>query len=182
MFTGPGYLGRMQKLAFILLFLGVALGALMPSKFGSEISSGGEARTLVVAQPDRSLLQQAVDLGTGEIRLLRHDDGHFYADAQVNGAAVRFMVDTGATSIALTHEDARRASIPLEATSEVVGMGAGGEIYGQAVTLDRIRLGPQEVRDMHATVLDGGEQSLLGQTFLARFKSVVIEGDAMVLR
>ena len=171
----------MQKLALILLFLGVGIGTMMPSKFDGAGTSS-ESRKVMVAPPSQPKLQQAVDLGTGDIRLERNGDGHFYADVEVNGVPVHFLIDTGATSIALTHEDARRASIPLEASSEVVGMGAGGEIYGQAVQLDRIKLGPQEVRDMSATVLDGGEQSLLGQTFLARFKSVVIEGDTMVLR
>ena len=172
----------MQKFALVLLFFGFAIGALMPSKFEAPVVAPAASKLAVAQAVPSPQLRQSVDLGTGEIRLSRDPDGHFYADAQVNGAPVHFLVDTGATSIALTHDDARRALIPLETGSKVVGMGAGGEIYGQDVQLNRVSLGAQEVRDVRATVLDGGEQSLLGQSFLARFNSVVIEGDTMVLR
>ncbi|MFL6735263.1 MAG: TIGR02281 family clan AA aspartic protease [Sphingomicrobium sp.] len=123
-----------------------------------------------------------VDLGTGVVTLDRNSDGHFYADAQVNGTPVHFLVDTGATGIALTAEDARRASVPLGASDEVVGMGAGGELRGQFVWLDRVNLGIKEVRGARAAVIEGGDLSLLGQSFLSEFGSVSIEGDRMVLR
>lgn len=117
------------------------------------------------------------------ITLQREEDGHFYADAQVNGTPVHFLVDTGATGIALTHEDAQRASIALDPSSEqVVGMGAGGELRGQFVTLDRVNLGLKEVRATRAAVIEGGDRSLLGQSFLSQFGTVEIRGDTMVLR
>lgn len=119
----------------------------------------------------------------GAVTLERERDGHFYAKVQVNGAPIRFLIDTGATSIALTHDDARRASVPLEdGATNLIGKGAGGELRGQFVTLDRVSLGHKEVRGAAAAVINGGEMSLLGQSFLAEFASVSIEGDRMVLR
>jgi clan AA aspartic protease (TIGR02281 family) len=64
----------------------------------------------------------------------------------------------------------------------VVGQGAGGEVKGEYVTLDRVGLGDEKAESMQAVVLDGGGQSLLGQSFLGQFASVEIKGDKMVLR
>src|SRR5688500_6079381 len=58
-------------------------------------------------------------------RLQRSADGHFYVDAQVNGARIRFLVDTGATFVALTAADARRAGIVAQ-SERVKAIGAGG--------------------------------------------------------
>ena len=62
------------------------------------------------------------------------------------------------------------------APETMVDLGTG------TITLDRVSLGPKEVRGMRAAVIDGGDQSLLGQSFLSQFASVSIEGDTMVLR
>src|SRR5919202_1033096 len=71
----------------------------------------------------------AADEKPRETLLKRHSDGHFYADVEVNGELVHFLVDTGATSVALTSEDARRVGIPFsEGQFDVVAMGAGGPI------------------------------------------------------
>lgn len=167
-----------------LLFGGVFIGAMMPTNLRVP---KGQSKTHTVE--DRSSLwdrsnstETKVDLGTGTVTLDRNSDGHFYADAQINGTPVHFLVDTGATGIALTHDDAMRAGIPMSGSSMVIGQGAGGELTGEIVALDRVSLGPKEVRDMRAAVIDGGDISLLGQSFLSQFASVSIEDDKMVLR
>ena len=117
------------------------------------------------------------------IELQRDSDGHFYADVQINGATVRALVDTGATQIALSRADASTAGIATSiGMPEVVGEGASGAVHGEVVTLDRVTLGPKTAEGMRAVVLDGGEQSLLGQSFLSKFDSVEIRGDTMVLK
>ncbi len=122
--------------------------------------------------------------GVGEaVTLHREMDGHFYADAEINGATVHMLVDTGATAIALTRDDARKAGIGVSiGMPNVVGQGASGDVKGEYVTVDRIKLGDTIAEGMNAVVLDGGGVSLLGQTFLARFSSVEMHGDTMVLR
>jgi len=119
----------------------------------------------------------------GTVQLERSSDGHFYADVEINGASIRALVDTGATGIALSREDARKAGL---ATSigmvNVVGRGADGDVRGEYVTLDRVSLGHRTAEGMEAVVLNSGEQSLLGQSFLSEFDSVEIKDDTMVLR
>jgi predicted aspartyl protease len=66
--------------------------------------------------------------------------------------------------------------------NDVVGEGAGGSVHGDFVTIDRIELGPKTAEQVPALVLNGGEQSLLGQSFLKQFASVEIHGDTMTLR
>ncbi|QIK78808.1 TIGR02281 family clan AA aspartic protease [Sphingomonas piscis] len=184
----------MQKLVLLILGGSVAVGALMPadptaqrpaSPAGARI---GTAPPLLTVEPglEQDQSQQArhvVQTGTGAVTLERAGDGHFYAEAQVNGMPIRFLIDTGATGIALTREDAQRAQVQLDPRmDEIVGTGASGDVKGQFVTLDRVSLGPKDVQGVDAAVLSGGRQSLLGQSFLAEFGSVSIEGDRMVLR
>ena len=122
------------------------------------------------------------NLSSGPLMLEREANGHFFADAQVNGATIHFLVDTGASGIALTVDDARRAGVPMTGMRSVVGRGASGPVTGQAVTIDHVRLGSREGRAVDALVIEGGDQSLLGQSFLAKYTSVEIKGDTMTLR
>ena len=117
------------------------------------------------------------------VTLSRQADGHFYADVHINGTPIRMLVDTGASGLALSRDDARRAGLGISiGMPDVVGQGAGGAVKGEYVTLDRVSLGGANAAAVPAVVLDGGGQSLLGQSFLGRFSSVEIKGDRMVLR
>ena len=118
-----------------------------------------------------------------ETKLERAPNGHFYADGNVNGQPVRLVVDTGASTVALTLADAQRIGVPFS-TSEftVVGTGASGPVRGQSVTLDRVEVGGKEVRGVRAAVIEGLDVSLLGQTYLGRISSVQMSGDTMTLR
>jgi aspartyl protease family protein len=119
----------------------------------------------------------------GAVQLDRKPDGHFYADVEINGAPVTMLVDTGASGIALSREDARKAGIPTSiGMNEVVGRGADGSVHGEFITIDRIALGEKSAQQMPAMILNSGEQSLLGQDFLQKFASVEIRGDTMTLR
>ncbi|HEY0629087.1 MAG TPA: TIGR02281 family clan AA aspartic protease [Sphingomicrobium sp.] len=125
----------------------------------------------------------ADDSDSDVIVLERSGDGHFYADAEINGQSIRMLVDTGASAIALSRDDAQRAGIGVSiGMPEVVGQGASGDVHGEVVTIDRVALGDKEAESVTAVVLDGGETSLLGQSFLSKFDSVEITGDVMVLR
>ena len=119
----------------------------------------------------------------GAVELERSSDGHFYADVEVNGTRIHALVDTGATGIALSREDARSVGVATSiGMNEVVGEGADGAVHGEIVTLDRIQLGEKRAEKMPAIVLNSGGQSLLGQEFLSKFDTVQIQGDKMVLR
>lgn len=119
----------------------------------------------------------------GAVQLERKADGHFYADVEINGTTVTMLVDTGASGIALSREDARKAGIPTSiGMNQVVGRGADGAVHGEFANIDRIALGEKSAEQMPVTILNSGEQSLLGQDFLQKFASVEIRGDTMTLR
>lgn len=121
--------------------------------------------------------------GTQEVRIPRSQDGHFYVHAMVNGQLVRFLVDTGATQIALTLEDAERVGESFSpAAFEVVGSGASGPVHGQFIEIDSIELGGREVANLRGAVVDKLEISLLGQAFLSRARSVQMNADEMIIR
>jgi aspartyl protease family protein len=119
----------------------------------------------------------------GETRLSREANGHFYAAASVNGQPTRLVVDTGASTVALTVEDARRAGIMVDPSRfAVIGTGASGPVRGHEVTIARIAVDSREVRNLDGVVLEGLEVSLLGQTYLSRLSEVRMSGDEMILR
>ena len=113
----------------------------------------------------------------------RSPNGHFFVTALVNGQPVRFVVDTGATTVALTEADARRAGVPFDPSSfEVIGQGAAGPIRGEEMPLSSVELDGKERLHVRAVVIEGGDISLLGQTYLSRLNSVQMSGDEMILR
>ena len=118
-----------------------------------------------------------------DTRVRRNRNGHFYVTALVNGQPVRFVVDTGATTVALTVEDARRAGVRFDPASfDVIGQGAAGPVRGQQLHLSSVELDGKERLHVRAAVLEGADVSLLGQSYLSRLNSVQMQGDQMVLR
>jgi aspartyl protease family protein len=119
----------------------------------------------------------------GAVTLTREGDGHFYVEANVNGAPVRMMVDTGATSVALTMEDAEALGISQsEEGFSQTGRGVGGEVAVMPISIDTLSVGAISHRDVPAVVVNSELQvSLLGQSWLSRVGNVSIQGDKMTL-
>jgi len=123
-------------------------------------------------------------IGDDQVELGRAIDGHYYVTAEVNGTPVEFVVDTGATMIVLTREDAKRAGLETDSLAFVGRAGtANGMVSTAPVRLDSLSIGPLEDRGIAASV-NGGEldQSLLGMSYLERFSSVEITGGKMILK
>ena len=118
-----------------------------------------------------------------ETALERRSNGHFYVTASVNGEPVEFVVDTGASTVALTIKDAERIGIPFDpADFEIIGTGASGPVRGARVTLDSVDIDGKDVNHVEGAVLKGLEVSLLGQSYLSQIGGVEMGGDEMVLR
>ena len=101
----------------------------------------------------------------------------------MNGELVRFLVDTGASGVALTVEDAQRIGIPVNpAEFEYIGEGASGPIRGKPIMLHEVDVDGKKVTDVRGAILEGSELSLLGQSYLSRMGEVQMRGDYMVLR
>ena len=174
--------------AYLVIVVAIGIAATLTSHvLSSYLSQPEPPQEVHFVQPpvngDAADADQNVANLDGSVTLQRSPNGHFYADVQVNGVPLHMLVDTGAAGIALSQEDARAAGIATSiGMNDVVGQGAGGAVRGDVVTLDRITLGSRTVEQMPALVLNGGEQSLLGQAFLKQFASVEIHGDTMTLR
>ena len=149
------------------LVVGTAIGAAMP------------ARHVAPAAPRI----QPTSYGTRETVLNRADNGHFFADGKVNGQSVRFLVDTGATTVVLTRQDAQRIGIDFSPDRfSIIGQGVSGPVLGQHVELGSIEVGAAQLYGVSAVVVaDGLGVSLLGQSFLGRLAAVSIIGDEMKL-
>lgn len=162
--------------------------------FGIALSRPQAARTVEAAAPAigaPDVTAPTVAYRPGEpmlvpgqsVDLQRAPDGHFYADALVNGQPVAMLVDTGATTVALTIGDAQRLGVPADpATFAVIGRGASGPVRGSAVMLDSVAIGGRQVGPIAAVVAEGLDRSLLGQSYLSRLDQVQIAGDTMTLR
>ena len=119
----------------------------------------------------------------GEEVLPRAGDGHFYADVSVNGTSAHMLVDTGASIVALTGEDAEAMGVEWDPTDvQAVARGANGPVYGVNVTLEQVQLGQLEAQNVAAVVVpEGLGISLLGQSFLSKMDTVEMVDNKMVL-
>jgi aspartyl protease family protein len=127
----------------------------------------------------------AVEITPGEVVLQASADGHFYANATVDGMSVRFLVDTGASGLALAAADARRLGFDPDALDYFLPVQtANGESLAARVTLGEVRLGSIVFERVPAAVMPPGAlaTSLLGMAFLARLSGFEIAGDRLVLR
>jgi aspartyl protease family protein len=107
--------------------------------------------------------------------------GHYVAQGAVNGAPVRFMVDTGATAVTLSTELARRIGLDPSQGDPVAVQTANGRVIGRRLKLDRVSLGELTLYQVEAIVQGGlGEQALLGMSFLSR-TDLRRDGDRLVL-
>jgi aspartyl protease family protein len=126
--------------------------------------------------PARVLNQQQ-----GELTLVRNRAGHYVADGEINGRPVTFLLDTGATSVALPTALARE--LGLKRGAAITLQTANGAAVGYQTRLDSVRLGPIEMRDVGALVADGmdADTVLLGMNFLKRLE-LTQRDDRLTLR
>jgi aspartyl protease family protein len=111
-------------------------------------------------------------------------DGHYWAEGQANGASIRFLVDTGATAVALTPGDARR--LGLDPASLRYGrrvVTAAGSARAAPVKLASLSVSGARLQDVDALVIEKGlDTSLLGMTYLGRLASFQATREALVLQ
>lgn len=121
----------------------------------------------------------------GVVHLSAVQGGHFLADASVNGTHVRFLVDTGASIVALSAFDARRLGLdPQELDYNITVSTANGQTRAASVSLDELRIGSISRSQVPALVVSEGalEQSLLGMTFLNLIGSFEMGDGVLILR
>lgn len=108
--------------------------------------------------------------GNSEISIPIGQGGHFYTSGYINNKAVYFVVDTGATSIAMGQDDARRLGIDFERGQRIVVGTANGNAIAYRVQLRSVRIQNVEVSNVEASVsAQPMPYILLGNSFLNRF-------------
>jgi aspartyl protease family protein len=137
---------------------------------------------------DRVLVELVPGRAAGHARLVelaRARNGEFQITTHVNGARVSMVLDTGATSVVLSHEAAKAAGLPLEMIKYTVNIEtANGRTQAAAVTLDRVAIGGIVEHAVPALIAQPGQlkTSLLGMSFLNRLQSWEVRGDRLVMR
>lgn len=183
-------LGRFLGLAAVIAAASIGMAGIAsrsaPDRAQASSDSGGDNGNWTTehrAQGGWSPAPTAAG-ASGEVRLDRAGDSHFYADADVDGANIRMMVDSGASIVALTRRDAEAIGIDVDRLP-VAGSArtAGGDVPVRPVMLRSVEVDGIEVRGVAAAVVDTDMGvSLLGQSYLSKLDAVTIEGDTMTLR
>ncbi|HJD61304.1 MAG TPA: TIGR02281 family clan AA aspartic protease [Rickettsia endosymbiont of Columbicola hoogstraali] len=118
----------------------------------------------------------------GEIIIARSGDGHFYIDAVVNNVKISFMIDTGASDVALTKADAQKLGFDLTQLKYTrTYLTANGENKAAPIKLDSVIIG-KEFKNVSGHIgLGDLDVSLLGMSVLERFKGFKIDKDSLIL-
>ena len=146
------------------------------------LEMGGKRQVLRVGDAPASVGSGAGEqLSGGRVVLTAGPGGHFLTDGQINGRTVQFMVDTGATTVAMSVADAKRIGLNYQNGQPVQMSTANGVTQGWRVTLNTVRVGDVMVSGVEAVVTPGGmPYVLLGNSFLSRFQ-MNRNNDQMVL-
>jgi aspartyl protease family protein len=162
--------GQTQMLAVGETARGVKLLSLQGDE--AQVERGGKRQALRQGAAPVSLgVAGSTTSGNREIVLSAGPGGHFMTAGAINGRQVRFMVDTGATLIALGRDEATRLGIDLTGARMAMTHTANGEVPVHQVTLTSVRVGDVELANVGAVVVPHGMPFiLLGNSFLTRFQ------------
>ena len=126
---------------------------------------------------------QGVMISDSTISISRSRDGHFYADMLANGTRVQFVIDTGATDIVLSTQDARKAGVSLDELRYLgSAMTANGEVRTAKTILQTLAFSGVLDKNVRVFVSEGQmDISLLGMAYLRRFERIEIIDDTLLL-
>lgn len=161
----------MRSGLILFILIGITVGLLWPA--GSPPAASAVASRPATEAPRDKPVETVLD----------RQDGHYFTHADVNDQPVRFLIDTGASMVALTQDDAKRIGVKFDPNEFVhIAHGASGPVYGQRVMLRSVTLDGKRRYDVHGAVVEGLELSLLGQSFLNKMDRVEMRGAQMRIR
>lgn len=172
-----------ESLRHMSWWLLIGLALVTAYLYRGELQNVGNRLTAGLV-PGRAVVVTTVD-GAAEVVLHKGLGGHFETDVALDGVAVRMLVDTGATSIALSHDDAIRIGIdPDRLRYSQTILTANGRAQAAPVRLREVAIGPIVRTNVTAIVAEPGRlnQSLLGMSFLGTLSSLLIQTDELRLR
>lgn len=198
--TTDEFSGSVIKVA-LLVFIGSMLVTLFRERFSQALEAAMFwlviAAVLAIGYTYRSELRDTANRVLAElmpgraatrgrvVEIARGRAGEFQVSAEVNGARLPMVLDTGATSVVLTLEAAKAAGLPLEVLAYNVNVDtANGRTRAAAVTLDRLAVGSITERSVPALIVPAGQlrSNLLGMSFLNRLESWEVRGDRLMMR
>jgi aspartyl protease family protein len=156
----------------------IALVILVGYTYRVELREVGD-RVLAEVMPGRALTRGRT------VEIARSRAGDFSVNAQVNGARVPMVLDSGASAVVLTQEAAKAAGLPLEVLTYTANVDtANGRTRVAPVTLDRLAVGGIVERSVPALIAQPGQlkSNLLGMSFLNRLESWEVRGDKLMMR
>tara|TARA_R110000772_G_scaffold267933_2_gene393261 strand:- start:29083 stop:29754 length:672 start_codon:yes stop_codon:yes gene_type:complete len=166
-----------QALRHAAIWVGLGAVLLLGYSFRAEFLALGGRLT------GELLPHRAQEAPGGDVTIRAGAGGHFIAEATVNGVAIRFLVDTGASEVVLSPRDAERLGFNLKSLSfNRMYQTANGTVTGAPVRLEDIRIGAITVKDVRASVNGVAmKRSLLGMSFLGRLGGYRVDGNVLTL-
>lgn len=162
-----------------------ALGTLATACLSATVASDRIAARFGIGPPPPQLASAQAHAGGGRIEVSADLRGHFVVHPTLDGRRVRMLVDTGASVIALSHEDAQLAGVRVSARDYTQRVAtANGVVEAARVRIAEVRIGDIAVRGVEAMVLPPGRlgTSLLGMSFLKRIGGFEIAQGKLVLK
>lgn len=111
----------------------------------------------------------------------RSPDGHFWAEVSINGFKQRMLIDSGATTSAISIDTARAAGVEVSDPFGVMLNTANGPMIARRSTAGAFNVGPIHAKDIELSVAPSFGPGMIGMNFLSRLKSWRVEGDRMIL-
>lgn len=178
------------KTVFGLFICGLILFGMVQNREAIYSALGLVPNTQTVAQPQTaSVIRPAEKVKSkssgGRVTLQKNPrDGQFWTDAKINNRNITLLVDTGASMVALTLDDAKRAGVkPRSLEYNVPVSTAGGQVMAARTRLKSIKVGSIRVKDVQAVVIpEGLHVSLLGMTYLGQVKKIEVSPTEMTLK
>ena len=115
------------------------------------------------------------------LKLRKSDDGHFWADARVNGQRVRFLVDSGATVTTISAKSASEAGVVGGDRPAIRVSTGNGEIMVERGRIATLAIGPITQNNTSVHITDADRINVLGMSFLSRVRRWQVEGDVMTI-
>lgn len=169
--------GEPQAVAIGQSMSGVKLVAIQGDQAIVEI--GGKKRPLKIGQ---HAIGASTGDGSGKTILTADGQGHFYTTGTVNGTSLRFIVDTGATSVTLGASDARRLGLDFNKGQKGMTQTANGQVIVSRLALDTVSIGDITLHNVEAVILPTEmSAALLGMSFLNRM-DMQRDGSTMTLK
>lgn len=147
------------------------------------VEVAGRRQTLRVGEAPVSVGGGGAAAGGDRIVLTAGSGGHFFKQGQINGKSVELLVDTGATSVGIGIEDAKRLGLNYQSGQPVRLSTANGVTMGWRIKLASMRVGDVEIFDVDGVVSSGSmPYVLLGNSFLTRFQMTRTNDQMVLLR